>query len=222
MENPIRIRIQAKEPAGHVPLVGRHDGVLGNILDLAGLGVRVWYSRIQIVLARPLGGGGEGFDWVGAKKVEGMCGLVEVDVDVVDGAAKHGDIATPVVGPIEVGWEANNVTDVLPSTNRQAAEGVDQINEGTRAVSMIANDPRGRALPSSLTFLPSGDRRLKDLGLTSLYLTVQVWISAALNPSPSAILLQSDGIEPAWKAVWVLGVIWRLLMNPWTRLSRSG
>ena len=70
-----------------------------------------------------------------------MGGFVEVDVDVGDDLAEHGDVATGVVGVPVLGGESYHVTDELSGVNRKATEVVDEIVHGPGAVFVVTEDP---------------------------------------------------------------------------------
>lgn len=83
MEDFVGIGVKSEEAAGDITLVGRDDGVLGDVFDLVGLGVGVWDGGIEVVFVGPFGATGEGLVGVeGAEEIQGVCGFVDVDVEV--------------------------------------------------------------------------------------------------------------------------------------------
>lgn len=196
MEDFVGIGVKAEKAAGDIALVGRDDGVLGHVLDLVGLGVRVRDGRVLVVFVGPFGAAGEGL--VGeesAEEVQGVCGFVDVHVDVGEGVAEEDEVAAAVVGVPVGGRERHDVPAELAGMDREAAEGVDQIAQGAVAVFVVTENPDGGTLGFFHQSLTCAIQMVYQRGgFTSEYLTFQDWISAGFLPSFWAILLQSVGM----------------------------
>lgn len=128
MENPIRIRIQPEKPAGDIPLISRHDRILGHVLHLVGLGVGVRHGAIEVVFVGPFCAAGEGFiGEEGAEEIEGVRGFVDVDVEVGEGGAEEDEVAAAVVGVAVCGGEGHDMAAELTGVDWEAAEAVDEV-----------------------------------------------------------------------------------------------
>ena len=66
MEDIAPVRLYARESVGDVQVVRVHDRVLGDVLDLVGLGVGIRDVGVLVVVVEPVLGRGEGFVGIGA------------------------------------------------------------------------------------------------------------------------------------------------------------
>lgn len=147
MEDLIGIGVEPEEAARDIALVGRDDGVLGHVLDLVGLGIGVRDGRVLVVFVSPFGAAGEGLvREEGAEQVQGVCGFVDVDVEVGEGVAEEDEVAAAVVGVPVGGRERHDVPAELTGVDRKAAEAVDQVAQGAVAVFVVAENPDGGTL----------------------------------------------------------------------------
>ena len=127
MEDLVGIRVDSKEPARNIPLVGRHDGVLGNVFDLVGLGVWVWYGGVLSIFAEPLLTRRQPRVFVGSG-IERVCCFMDVDVEVPHAATIEEDVTAEVVSSCTIG-NADRMSHELSGADGYSAKDSDELVE---------------------------------------------------------------------------------------------